>query len=257
MDIGCCIGVEELPALEAAGADYCELSVARAVMGSDEEFAALVETLSGSSLPPRAYNVLLPGDLLVVGPTVDRERIAQYLQTACERVQRLGGRVIVFGSGRSRAIPDGFSREEALDQLEEFVRQAVRTAGEHGITIAIEPLRRAESNVFNSVRECAAFVRERRIEGARVLADLYHMMEEDEPLEAIDEAADLLAHTHIADSGREPPGTGSYDITGFFRHLRENGYAGDCSIECRWSDFPSQIGPALAASRAAASAAGW
>ena len=257
MEIGCCIGVEQLPALEGAGADYCELSVAGAVMGSDEEFAALVEMLSGSRLPPRAYNVFLPGDLPVVGPAVDRERVARYVETACERVQRLGGRLIVFGSGRSRSIPDGFSREEALDQLEDFVRLAVRTAGERGITIAIEPLRRAESNVFNGVRECAAFVRERRIEGARVLADLYHMMEEGEPLEAMDEAADLLAHTHIADSGREPPGTGSYDITGFFRHLRESGYGGDCSIECRWSDFPGQIGPALAASRAAAQAAGW
>ena len=257
MDLGCCVGVDQLPALEAAGADYCELSVARTVMAGDDEFARLRDLLAGSRLQPRAYNVFLPGDLKVVGPAVDRERIGHYVRAACERVGRLGGRIIVFGSGGSRSVPDGFSREAALDQLEEFVRLAVGAAGERGVTIAIEPLRRAESNVFNTVGECAAFVRERRIEGARVLADLYHMMEEGEPFEAIDESADLLAHTHIADSGREPPGTGSYDLVGFFRHLRESGYGGDCSIECRWSDFAAQIGPALAAARAAARQAGW
>lgn len=49
--------------------------------------------------------------------------------------------------------------------------------------------------------------------------------------------AELLVHVHIADSDRQPPGLGGYNLTGFLRHLRVSGYDGDCSIECRWLDF--------------------
>src|SRR2546423_9877402 len=106
MDLGCCVGVDQLPALEAAG-DYCELSVARTVMAGDDEFARLRDLLAGSRLQPRAYNVFLPGDLKVVGPEVDRERIGHYVRAACERVGRLGGRIIVFGSGGAPSVPVG------------------------------------------------------------------------------------------------------------------------------------------------------
>ncbi len=44
----------------------------------------------------------------------------------------------------------------------------------------------------------------------QVLANLYHMMEENEPLENIETARSYLQHVHVADSGRMAPGTGDY-----------------------------------------------
>lgn len=263
MDLGCCAPMDRVPAIEAAKGDYYELSVAGTVMAGGEEgegdFARLLERAAAFSIKPRAYNVFLPGSLPVVGPAVEREAVERYVRAAFGRVRRLEGRVVVFGSGRSRSIPEGFGRDAALDQLADFLRLAGGLSGEYGITLVIEPLRRAESNVFNSVGESAAFIRERRLDrdGVRLLADLYHMMEEDEPLTAVVEGADLLAHTHVADSGRQAPGSGGYPITEFFGLLRQSGYAGDCSIECRWDDFDAQIGPSLDFLRGCARAAGW
>ena len=125
------------------------------------------------------------------------------------------------------------------------------------MVLAVEPLRRAESNVLNSVREAAAFVRERGIADARVLADLYHMQEEGEDLGALDDSADLLAHTHVADSGRTPPGQGDWDLEGFLERLRTVGYTGACSIECIWSDFAAEAPAAVAHMRSVAERAGW
>jgi hypothetical protein len=54
-----------------------------------------------------------------------------------------------------------------------------------------------------------------------LLVDLYHLMEEDEPLATIDDYADLLVHAHVADSERRHPGTGTYPIAPFFAQQQE------------------------------------
>ena len=260
MNFGCCIStLDHLPPLDAAGCDYCELAIARTLMPpvAERDFGRLIERMARCRVKPRAYNVFLPPHLPLVGSSADRTEVERYARVAFDRVRRLGGGVLVFGSGRSRAIPGSLSRPAGHDQLEDFLRWAASAALECGIVFALEPLRRVETNVFNSLRESAAFIHERNLDGVRLLADLYHMMEEGEPFTVLEECADLLVHVHIADSGRQPPGLGGYDFPGFFRHLRHAGYGGDCSIECAWADLPEQIGATLSHVRRTAQAAGW
>lgn len=257
MELGCCIAPEQLPLLAAAGGDYAELTVARAVMGGDDaEFARLLAAIADAPIKPRAYNVLLPGDLAVVGPTVDQARLEGYLNTAFGRIARLSGpgAIVVFGSGRARAVPAGFPRAAALDQLAAFLGSLGPLATQHGCTLALEPLRRAESNVFNTLGEGAAFIAERNLRGVFLLADLFHMVEEGEPLAAIAEHGALIVHAHTADSGRFAPGSGDYPQAAFFAQLRAHSRCERCSIECTWRDFAAEIGPALATLRAAARA---
>lgn len=259
MKLGCCLsGMDQVAALQAAGGDYYELPVAPLVMAEGERSSpALLSAPAGFRLRPLAYNVLLPPSIAAVGPSADRGAIERYLGEAFTRMGRLGGNVVVFGSGRSRSIPDGFDRRAALDQLEHLVKWASAAARAHGLVVALEPLRRAESNIFNTVAECVAFVRERELNGVRLVADSYHMLEQGEPLRAIDAAADLLAHVHVADTARRPPGQGDYDFAAFFRRLRAAGYRGLCSIECRWHDFANEVGPSLGYVRQVMVKAGW
>ena len=256
MELGCCVTPDQLTMLAAAGGDYAELTVAGAVMGGDEAaFTRLVEQIGASPIKPLAYNIFLPGDRTIVGPTVDRDWLKDYSREALTRIARLSGpgAIVVLGSGRSRSIPADFDRATALDQLADFLGQLGALASPLGITIALEHLRRAESNVFTSLRESGDFLRERALPNVHLLVDLYHLMEEDEPLNTIDEYADLLVHAHVADSERRHPGTGTYPIAPFFNQLRQNGYTGKCSIECRWTDFPAEIDGAMTALRSAAS----
>jgi D-psicose/D-tagatose/L-ribulose 3-epimerase len=253
--LGCCIGDPALAGVIRGAADYCELPVASVVMAGDVE--DLGRRLAEAGCPPAAANVFLPGGLKIVGAEVDEARVDAYVAEGAARLERLRVRRLVFGSGQARAIPDGFDRARALDQLEAFVRRAAARMDEHGVTLVIEPLRRAESNVFNSVGEAAAFVRERGLAPARVLADLYHMREEGEGLDALDGGADLLAHTHVAGRERRPPGPGDDDVGAFLQRLNAAGYDGACSIECRWEDFATQAPAALAFLREEAARAGF
>ncbi len=246
MRFGCCVTPEQIPIIADAGFDYCELP-ARAVMPLDEEAAALpaLRSMEEARLRPEAFNVLVPAQLRMVGPSADYEALRTYLRRAFRRMKQVGGEVAVLGSGGARQIPEDMPRDLALDQLHEALAIAADEARQAGIDLALEHLNRGESNVFNTVRECQAFIEDRRIDGLRVLADLHHLELEQESLGAVAAAARLLAHVHVADRGRRAPGIGGYDYAGFMRTLHEIGYDRRISAECSWQDLQSEA-PAAA-----------
>src|SRR5215472_2895507 len=252
MRLGCCISGDDQLAPLVGCADYCELPVAKALMESDDGFERLASRLGASPVPALACNVFLPAARKVVGPDVDADALAVYVATALARMERLGAGVLVVGSGGARTIPDGFDRERALEQFAGFLRDVAVRAADHGVTVVLEPLRPAETNLLNTVSESAAFLRERDMGPARLLADLYHIREQGEAMDVLAGAADLLAHVHVAGVGRGAPAPDALDLEPFLRALHDAGYAGDCSIECNWKDFAAEAPGALAHTRSAA-----
>jgi sugar phosphate isomerase/epimerase len=252
MRLGCCItGEDQLAPIEGS-ADYCELPVARALMEADDGFERLASRLGASPVPALACNVFLPATLKVVGPDVDAGALSSYVATALERMERLGAGVLVVGSGAARTVPEGFDRERAHEQFAGFLGDVAVRAADHGVTVVLEPLRPAETNLLNTVAESAAFLRERDTGPARLLADLYHMREQAEPMDVLGDTADLLAHVHVAGVGRGGPAPDAEDLEPFLRALHDAGYAGDCSIECNWRDFAAEAPAALAYTRTVA-----
>jgi len=135
MKIGVCTGVENIKKMEDIGFDYIEPSVVSIAKMNDEEFNAAMNLVDGSNIKCEAFNVLFPGNIRLTGPEVDEGGIKDYLERAFARVSRLGAKVIVFGSGGARKIPDGWSREEAWKQLVRIARIAGDVAAEYGLTI--------------------------------------------------------------------------------------------------------------------------
>ena len=114
---------------------------------------------------------------------------------------------------------------------------AGETAAAHGIRIALEHLNRRETNIGNSLVSVIELAREVSLPSVGVLADMYHLDQEGEGLASVRDARGLLMHTHVADTNRLYPGSGSSDLAGFVRVLREIGYDGGISVECVWGDF--------------------
>jgi sugar phosphate isomerase/epimerase len=246
MLIGCCCALDQAEAARTAGFDYLEGPLVSLLPEQDDEhFAPVLAAYQSAPLPVRAFNIFLPGDLKVVGPAVDQARVERYVATALARARQVGAEVLVFGSGVARRVPDGFSRERAGDQLVHFLRTVADAATANGLTIAIEPLNRKESNIINSVAEGVELAQ--RVDRApiRVLADFYHIDEESEPLAHLSQFKEWLAHVHVADTERLAPGTGGYPYAEFANELRRAGYTGMVSIECRWQDFAAEAGPAV------------
>lgn len=234
MLIGWCAAVGQAELVRSAGYDYIELPLAaQSLEGSEAERRACRDAVLAAPLPTLAFNYFFPRDLRIVGEAIDVARLDTYLARAAELLAAANGRAAVMGSAWARNVPDGFDRARAEAQILDALALAADRFAGCGCTLVIEPLYRQESNIINSVSEGAAYARAINRPQIRVLADFFHMDEEDEPLETLRDNRDWLAHIHLADSGRFSPGSGSYPYDRFFGLLKEIGYAGLMSAECK------------------------
>ena len=254
MRFGVCTGAEQARLLAQAGYDYIELGVSGALspeQPEEEVMPALHAALAGTGLAAETYNVLLPGNLKVVGPDTDPVRQGKYLEEAFRRAASLGGQVAVFGSGGSRRIPAGWARAEAQGQAADFLRLCGAAAARHGMAVAVEPLNLSECNFLNSVAEAAALVQEAGHPAVGVLSDLYHVTQDGHSYSETREAPGLR-HVHVAGAGRRAPAAEDYEyLRGYFAVLKGRGYDARVSIEGQWDDMASQAAASLAVLRRA------
>jgi sugar phosphate isomerase/epimerase len=246
MQIGVCAPLEKAALLADAGADYIELNCSQWLMpdASEQEWARARQAILAMPLPVDAFNIFIAQGS-IIGPHADPVRLKNYAATAARRAADVGASVIVVGSGRARNIPDGMTGEQASSQFLRFLESCAKAATQHGIIYCIEPLNRTESNFINSIPTAVELARSISSPGVRILADSYHMEMETEPLSVLLQTEGMLKHAHTADSSRLPPGRGVYKHAEFFKLLRLAGYNSRVSIESRWDDFDTEVGPAI------------
>lgn len=248
MRFGVCAGRDALETLTAAGFDYVEPSVTGLLQPEQPEaqiLPPLVSAFSSSPLKPEAFNLLLPGDLKVVGPDTDDYRQVVHLEAAFQRAAKLGGKVVVFGSSGARRIPDGWLPAKAHDQVVGFLRRGGTIAGQFGITLAIEPLNTAECNFINSVAEAVTLAEEANHPNIGVLSDLYHITQDGQSYDETHGATSWLRHVHVAGQGRRGPKAADFAyLREYFAALKAAGYTGRISIEANWDNLAEQAAEA-------------
>ena len=75
----------------------------------------------------------------------------------------------------------------------------------------------------------------------RLLADTYHMnIEEDDPCASLRAVAGVLGAVHLSDSNRHQPGTGHVPFEAIVATLRDVGFDGVLSVECRLRGEPRE-----------------
>ena len=248
MRFGCCGGLGQIRAIQDAGYDYIEMPVDTVEPESpSSEFDEIREEIRSHEIVPEVWNYLIPDDIKIVGDEVDSYRVERYLRTAFERVEELGGEIVVFGCGESRKVPDGFDRAEARDQIIEFLTLAGQIAGTYGITIAVEPLSSNVTNIINTISEAMDYVKTVDHPFVKTMVDLYQMKLENEPIQNILEADNDLVHVHTADPGRLYMESGTQPYADFFEMLRSIGYNDRMSmfVECSWKEFDEECEKAL------------
>jgi sugar phosphate isomerase/epimerase len=246
--IGVCSSLSNDSVLSAAGCDYIEEGVRNLLVPEEPEdrFLSLLAASKKARLRVPACNGFLPGRLKAVGPEAKSADILAYARTAFDRAARAGVRTIVWGSGESRKIPEGWLKTNAEEQFRALAVHTAGLAAEFGVVLALEPLQSSETNFINNLGEGAAMVEAVGHPSFRLLADIFHMMREGETPESIERFGRLLRHCHIAEKeNRTAPGIAGDDFRPYLRALRKAGYAGGLSLECRWDNLAGQAAAAL------------
>ncbi len=245
MKIGFCAKPERLEEIRDAGFDYIELPVNYVAALSGEEFDRLAEKVREGALPCPAFNLLFPGTMKLLDGSCTEQEIRDYLDGALKRVSALGGRVVVFGSGKSRARPEGMGYDEAFRALARVCVLCGEAAEKYGLTVVIEPLNRGECNMINSVAEGACLRAAANHPRVQLLADYYHIAMEGEP------PADLarlggIAHCHIAAlAGRRIPLEAEEGFRTLFSAMKKTGYEGLLSVEGKCENLKNEGPEAL------------
>ncbi len=249
MKFGCCVnllpginhlaGAKYFPILAELGYDYVEIPLNVLSQLSDSEVKQVRAALRSSGLPCRTCNDFMPTSYNITGNDLTpRDTIKRYLDRAFYLIGQdgMGASYTVFGSPWSRNCPEGFDRETAFFQIEDFLIDAAVLAEQNGITIVVEAINYTETNMLNHFPDITRLVRHADHPNIKAHCDYYHIrMENDDPAIILD-GGELIAHTHIAKAKRgyltncenETP-----MIYQFADALRSIGYNGGMSLEAR------------------------
>ncbi len=247
---GACTSIRNAQKVADAGGDFIELSVTGFLQPqlSDEEWTGSGNPAlaAASPLPIYACNGFFPGNIKLTGPDRDHAAALAWCETAFRRARQVGIKILVLGSSASRNHPEGYDKATAVAEFTDLLRLMGPVAARHEVTVVLEPLRRAEANYMNTVAEGVAIVKAVGHDNIRCLADIYHMLEENEGPEVLVAEREYIRHMHIAEkTERSVPGTHGEDLTPYYNAMRQAGYRGGLSIEARWDDFDAQIAPAI------------
>lgn len=227
--------------LMEAGFDYAECAVGQLLQLTEEELAEIAQLHEIGMFTVESCNCFIPGSIPLTGENTGD--YVPHIREVYRRMQLVGADTVVFGSGGARRIPEGFDRERASAQLDDFMRSAAEIAKEYGITIVIEPLNSGECNVILSTTEGADYARRVDHPNLKLLADIYHMSKENEPYEVLLKNADILRHVHVSEypSHYYPGRDGGECVRQFADVLRRCGYEGRVTIECYWNDYAEEV----------------
>ena len=157
--------------------------------------------------------LLKPDGLSITDPDpAIRALTIDVMKGLIELTADLGGRVLVHGSPKQRAIAPGETRETAMQRAADAFAAIAEAAAAAGVTYCIEPLAKTETEVINTVEEAAAMVREIDSPALRTMVDCCAAgLGEAQPVpDLLDRwlPTGLIAHIHLNDPNRRAPGQG-------------------------------------------------
>jgi sugar phosphate isomerase/epimerase len=175
-----------------------------------------------------------PKGLHVTGPDEDlRRRSWDHIRALIDLCADLGPNgVMVFGSPNQRKTTGGMTREEATRNYIDGLASVAPQAEDRGVTVLVEALPLAQSDVVQTLAEAVAIVGEIGSPAVRTMFDVHNAIDEHESHAAlVDRYFDFIRHVHVNELDGRHCGADSYDFRPVLDVLQRRGYAGWVSLE--------------------------
>ena len=214
------------------GADFVELAV---LHPGELDVPALRRALSDAGMENNPVCGMFPPQHDLRGDTAQQQSCLDYTRRLIDLAAALGSKTVAgpfYSSvGRCHLHTEDEKRAQ-FDLVAGHLRTLSGEAEKAGVTIAIEPLNRFETDFINTLAQARRMIEAVGSPALKIHADTFHMhIEEDHSATAVREAGALIGHVHASANHRGIPGRDQVDWVGVFQALREIHYSGDMAIE--------------------------
>jgi D-psicose/D-tagatose/L-ribulose 3-epimerase len=223
---------EYAPKLAAWGFDFVELPLENP---GDWDPRAVRDILREHGLEAEVCAAMAPGRDLIT-TDIDTVRETQdYLRACIDAAATIGGSIVAgpiyAPTGVTGAISDA-ERAVVIDRLADTLGPLLDHADGAAVQLALEPLNRFETSLFNTVEQAIALLKRVNRPTLGLLLDTFHMNIEERDIGAAMRAAGpYLIHFHASGNDRGTPGNDSIDWDTVRDVLDELDFAGVVSIE--------------------------
>lgn len=243
MKIGVNCDISKAEFVKLAGYDFIESKFNRLALMEQDEFKSVYDIIETIDFPVYAWNGYFKPDVRLFDGSLNLEHVKSYSELSLSRAAKLGGKVVVFGCGSCRKIPDGCDIDECEQRFCEILNISGDVAGKYGMEIAIEPLNYNETNFINTMVQGIDICKKVSNPNVTLLADFFHIFMNKEDEADVIKAGDLLAHVHIARRNTDrkaPTMQDAQDILYWSKILKNMGYDKTVSLECKFGDDVEQ-----------------
>ncbi len=139
---------------------------------------------------------------------------------------------MIFGSPKQRTSVGGLPPAEATKYYIDGMTTSGHWAAQRGVTLLIEALPPADTDVVISLDEAASWVAKIGNPAIQTMFDIHNAVQEAEPHAVLVERHfPLIRHVHVNELDGKHPGKGNYDFKPVLQVLASRGYSGWISLE--------------------------
>ena len=220
------------PKMAEAGFDIIELPLEE-IDGFDYAKAATI--IKDNGLGVTSCVAMGPDRDLIHPDQAIRDNGMAYIRHCVEAAQTLGATSlagpIYAAVGRTWKSTDE-ERARDVDLLVSQLSSLSAYAGDHGVTLCLEPLNRFETSFLNLASQMIEVIDRVDHPSCKILLDTFHMNIEEPSLgDAIRATGSRLGHFHACENDRGVPGSGNVTWTDVAQALKGIDYDGTVVIE--------------------------
>jgi sugar phosphate isomerase/epimerase len=158
----------------------------------------------------------------------ERRHAAEHYKELIELTAEWGGKSLIYLPGWRLF---GTTRRQAWQWSREVLSEIADHAGEHGVTLVIEPTPH-DTNLCEDSWDAIELMEDVGKESVKLMFDTFHVLYRHEVMsDYVYEMGQNLKHIHISDNDRLPPGQGVGDWPSFVDALLDIGFDGYLTME--------------------------
>lgn len=224
--------VDQFDVAKEMGYDLIEVCIEDPAVVSAE---ALKKASERTGLPVSICGAFGPDrDVSHEDPQKRRQGI-DYLKVCVDIAQAVGSPHVAgpmySATGKARLLPPE-ERQQQRQWAADSLREVADYASERGVTLAIEPLNRFETDLVNTVEQGLELCELIGRDNVGLMLDTFHMNIEEKNIgAAITAAGDKIFHFQVSENDRGTPGSGHVPWSETFDALKTINYQGSIVVE--------------------------